>query len=595
MKQFLTKKNIYIIGAIIIVGIIFANKTSHDSETIKEKDEVKLVKNVETLVLTNSANDVSPIEVVGEVKASTQIDVVSLAQGTLKSINFKVGDKVWVNKILANLYNSATLVNLSNAQVNYNNVQNNLSATEKINEENINRAEISVQSAEEAIKTAEISLKTAQDNLENSTSIQVKSNQDTKQNAITSFGDYINSIDNALTQANYIIHADEEKPQLAGIDETLGAKNTQGLVNTKVAYHQVIASFNNLKNITPIEDSIISDIKSAVTVLNQSKKVVDGTIDVLDNTVTSVNFGDTDLNTQKTTFNTLASTLISSISGAKSTLQTLENLSLNNKQEIDALENAVSTYENQLSIAKIAYDTAVSALANAKQSKEQSIVGAQTSLDGSKGQLNLAQVQTGDLNIKAPIKGQITKKYVELGAEVQPGTKIAQISQSEKLKIEINLNSEDIYKIKADKNDVLLNDKYSGEISHIDPVADPVTKKVKVEILFDNKDDILIPGTFAKVKITPQNNFSDTEESVAQNGLDNEPQFFLVPLKAVIIDQNENYIFVDKEGIATKINVITSDIKGESIVVTGKLKAGDSLIVSGNRDLKEGDSLLIKN
>ena len=593
MIKFFTKKNILILGAIFLAAIIIFNKQDSNTENIqKEEISTQSTKTVEIFTLTNNVNDVSPIEVVGEVKASTKIDVVALAQGTLKSVNFKVGDEVLVNKVLANLYNSANLVNLSNARVNYNNVQNNLNATRKINEENIRQAEISVQKAQESIKTAEIGLKTAQDNLVNAQTIQTKNNQDTKQNAVISFGDYINDIDNTLNQANYIIQADSNQPQLAGISDTLSVKNTQSLINAKEIYSQTLKTLNQLKNIMPSQATITSDIQKAINGLTQGKNLIDNTTDVLNNTVTSIDFSGASLNTQKTTFNTLNSSLIGSISDAKATLQSLENIDLTNKQELDSLKNIVSTSENQLSIANIAYDTAVSALENAKQYKEQNIVSAQTSLDGSLGQLNLARIQTGDLRVKAPISGVITKKYVEIGAEVSPGTKIAEISQTNELKIEVNLSSEDIYKIKADIQDILINDTYRAKISHIDPVADAITKKVKVEIIFDNQYNDLIPGTFAKVKITPQDIFFDMPIPVIKDEFNNSMQFFLVPLKAVIIDQNENYIFINQNDLATKINVVTGDVKGEQIIVTGTLKVGDEVIIKGNRDLKDGDKII---
>ena len=573
--------------AIFAVSIfyIFSNKNNNEENINDNKLDTQLPKKVEIFKLTNNANDISSIKVAGVVKASTQIDIVSLAQGTLKSINFKVGDNVQVNQALARLYNSSTLVNLSNARVNYNNVQNNLNATKKINEENIKQSEINVKQAQESIKSAKIGLKTAQDNLENAKIIQIKNNQDIEQNAIISFEEYINDIDNALIQINYIIHADTNQPQLSGIDDVLGVKNTQNLANAKVIYNQNVVFFSKLKGIAPNPSTITNNFKSAIDVLTQSKKAVDATIEVLNNTITSIDFSDASLNTQKTTFNTLASSLISSISEAKSTLQSLENITLTNKQELDALENAINVGENQLSIANIAYATAVSALENSKQYKEQNIVSAQTSLDGSLGQLNLARVQTGDLRVKAPISGQITKKYVELGAEINPGTKIAEISQTNELKIEVNLSSQDIYRIKAGEQNILINDTYSAKISHIDPSADMITKKVKVEILFDNVDNILIPGTFVKVKITPKNILSQKE-------FDNNVQVFLVPLRAVIIDQNESYVFVHKQGIASKINVTTGDIKGDSIVITG-VKIGDEVVVKGNRGLKHEDKITI--
>jgi len=50
------------------------------------------------------------------------------------------------------------------------------------------------------------------------------------------------------------------------------------------------------------------------------------------------------------------------------------------------------------------------------------------------------------------------------------------------VKVEINLTSEDIYRIEVGQT-AMINGMFEGVISRIDPSADPMTKKVKLKLL----------------------------------------------------------------------------------------------------------------
>ena len=125
-------------------------------------------------------------------------------------------------------------------------------------------------------------------------------------------------------------------------------------------------------------------------------------------------------------------------------------------------------------------------------------MGVKTGLDNARSQLSLAQTQAGDLNVKAPIEGKITAKYVEIGTEVQPGQRIAELSQLDMVVIEIEITAEDAMKIQNGQSATIdpKNKKLGGKVSRIYPAADPVSKKVKVEIAFNNQNQDLIPESF---------------------------------------------------------------------------------------------------
>ncbi len=566
---------------VLIIGTVYSGVKYFSSNNDNQQDEkVVINKDVEILKTDRSSQNSNIIETVGTVKAEAKIDVVAIVGGTVSSDFFEIGDDVFVNQVLSDLFSNTLLTNYTNAQTNYSNAVNSLDSTKRLTDESIRQAGIGVLNAEEAIKSAEISLENAKDNLNNSIALQEKSVFDTQDAAISSFYSYLNTINTTLDQVNYIIQA-EDGIQLANIDRVLAKKNIQSLYDAKGKYVETKNSFNNISKYSPNRSNIKINTEEAVEALKLTKEIVDDTIVVLNNTITDNNFTSVQLSAQLTSFSTLRNTVVTALLSAQSTLQGLENSSLQNKQSLDVLENAVASAENQLRIAKLGYDNAIISLSNSEQAQDQQLIGAQTSLDSIEGQLNLTGNQVVDMTVRAPISGKVTGKFVELGAEINPGQKIAEISQAKNVKIEINLSSDDIYRIELGQK-VLINDDLEATILTINPSADLITKKVMVEIFFDNSDEVLIPGTFVSVNIPVEKITKTNKNSV------------FVPLKSVIITQNENFLFVNNNGIAEKFLVELGRTEGALVEVLNGLEDGVEIVVEGAKSLKEGDAIRVK-
>lgn len=582
IKKILLKSKIAtVIFVFLIAGAVyfgahyfFSEKESFGNEVVQKEKEVEVFK------INQGEQNKSVIETVGSVKAEAKVEVVALVGGTVSSDFFNIGDEVVVNQVLTDLYSNALLTNYTNAQTNYFNAVNSFENTELLTNESVRQAELGVQNAEESIKSAEIALKNAQENLTNSITLQDKGVLDTQDTAISSFYSYLNTVNSSLDQINYIIHA-EDGIQLAGISGTLSVKNQQSLLDAKGLYINVKNNYKKISSYFVNRNNIREVVGEAVLLLEETKTAVDKTIEVLNNTITSSDFTDAQLSAQLTSFSTLRSTVVGSLLSAQATLQSLENAGLQNKQSLDALKNAVASAENQLRIAELGYNNAVIALNNAKQGKEQQLIGAKSSIDGAEGQLSLIGNQVVDMTIRAPIAGKITGKYIELGAELNPGQKVAEISQTENVKIETSLSSEDIYRIDLGQK-VFINKDIEANITTINPSADPVTKKVKIEILINNLDNKLIPGTFVDVSIPL--------EKIEQTKADS----FFIPLKAVIVTQNESFVFAKDENMAKKIKVKLGKAEGSFIEVLEGLSEGMEIIIEGAKNLKEGDIVEIK-
>lgn len=568
-------RKIILASSLMLIVVIASTACSKPNEEINQE---KVLKQVETYKIDKNNNESSVIKVSGAIKAETQIDVTATTRGMVRAIHFKVGDDVRVNKILASLYDGATLTGLNNAQTNQNNMKSNLDAITRITEETVRQAELGIQAAKEQIESAEIGLNSAKTNLNNAKNLKTKGNLDANNQAVISFESNLNTVDTTLDQVNYIIQADNTKKQISGIADVISAQNKSTLLVAKTQYNLTESNYKSLQAIGANSDNIISKMTEMGNLLSLVRNLVDNTIEVLDNTVSSQDFSSATLDAQKTALITTRGTISSYQTSAKTTLQNLQNQGLTYNQEIDVLENAVASAENRLSSANTSYENSLISLENTKQSKEQQIISSKSTLDNANGQLNLARVQTGDLSIKAPVSGQITQKYVELGAEINPGQKIAQITDANTVKIEVDLPSSDIYRI-DEKGEVKIGENMTGLISSINSTADSLTKKVRVEILYDNKNKDLIPGTFIDCSIPTKKQEKTSADSV------------YVPLKAINVQQNENIVFVLEGNIAKKVLVEIGNANGKMMEITKGLKQDDKLIINGNKSIEDGEEV----
>lgn len=590
------KKRLAITVASLIIIAIFGygaygalQKQSNNIENNNNQNNSNQEKVVEvkTMTINNASSSAENlyIESVGAVNAESKVDVTALAKGTIQSLSFDRGDQVNAGQVLAYLKSNSTRTDYQNAQTNYYNMLSNLEAVKRTTQSNVEQAEVGLIQAQEAIDNDKTSLESAQENYDNTISLQEKNLSDTKNSAVTSYSNYLQTVKDALEDINYIIGA-EPGPRLDEIKTTLSAKNYSALVKAKNTYKNTKDIYSSLKDKQIEANNIESSLEEMISLLRETKNLTNETIIVLDNTVSSSNFPQSSLNAQQDKFSGLYNTIINSLQSAENNLNNLSTIELNQEKERIALNNNIQSAQNQLSNAEISYNNALVTLNSAKESKKQQILSAQSQVDSALGQLNLSQEQLADLTISAPISGQVTTKNVEIGAELNPGQVIASISQTDKVKVVINLPSEDIYQISLGQ-EVIINQDMKAEITNIAPSANQQTKKVEVEILVDNKDKKLIPGTFVDVKIKKNN------QNTVRDGI------IMIPLEALTITQTENYVYLAKLNennklIARKQTVTLGDSEANLVEIKSGLEIGDEIIMAGSKSIEDNSLIEIK-
>ncbi|MEI8361466.1 MAG: efflux RND transporter periplasmic adaptor subunit [bacterium] len=575
--KFSSKQQKIIIATIIILIFVMAgfyriNKQSTQQVVMT----MPVTQQVSTMKLAaNTKNGILNAE--GTVKAASKIDIIAMTNGSVKNINFKVGDKVETNQPLVSLQDSTLSTNYANSSLNYSNISQNRENINALTNEMLQQSELGIARAKELLNAAQISFDNAQLNINNVKDLQSKNKEDMRNNAIVSIANYNNTINSALDQINTIYGINGY--QLDGLSDTLSVKNSQLLISGKISYQSArdLYTQSSQHNYSAAQAEIA--LSETINTLTKTKKANDDVISVLAASISSTKFPESSLNLQKTSFNQLRSTLIGSITAAQTNLQALQNINLSNKRELDGLNTSLKAAQNQVYQAELGVTNAVSVLNNSKQSKEQQLLMSKTSLDGAQGQLKLIATQLSDLTVKAPISGQISARTIEIGTEVRAGQKLGEIAQINTVKIMVQLTPEDASLIKIGSTAVI-SDNLKGVINNISPTADALTKKVQIEIIIDNKDKKLKPETLVTVTLPISSDKIDTHE-------------FLVPLSAITVTQNETYIFIVNGHQAKKINVELINVDGEQATIRVKLSGKDLLIIDGNKTLKDGDQISI--
>ncbi len=253
----------------------------------------------------------------------------------------------------------------------------------------------------------------------------------------------------------------------------------------------------------------------------------------------------------------------------------------------------VSQIESQLASSKISLDKLRKDYERSKRLFEQKVI-AEKSMDDAKtaldiaarnvesleSQLSLANVRLKDARVAAPIKGVITKKYIDQG-QIANGP-IVTIADIEKVKVTVPVGEKEITRIRKGQRAEIHVDAYHGKIfagvvHNVFPGVDMQTRTAQVEIAVDNSARNLKPGMFARADII----ISSRENA------------FVIPIDSIIEKEGGSYVFVAENDKARIRQITTGMEKDERIEVLSGLEEGTSLIIEGQRSLQEGSKIFV--
>lgn len=193
-----------------------------------------------------------------------------------------------------------------------------------------------------------------------------------------------------------------------------------------------------------------------------------------------------------------------------------------------------------------------------------------------KADIEYLQSQIEKTEIHAPFNGWIGLKNVSEGAYVTSATVIANIQQTNPIKLDFFVSERYSEQIKRGIKVVFtiegIKQDLTGEVFAIEPKIDLATRTLKVRAICPNNQWNIYPGAFARVQV--------------QLGSINDAM--MIPTESIIPDLKGKKVFRIKNGIADYVRVETGLRTDAQVQVTEGLAAGDTIIKTGIMQLKPG-------
>jgi membrane fusion protein (multidrug efflux system) len=242
-------------------------------------------------------------------------------------------------------------------------------------------------------------------------------------------------------------------------------------------------------------------------------------------------------------------------------------------------QTAKAAYDN----AKSDYDRYENAYKSGGVTKQQ-LDQAKLALTNAGNNLKQANINVGDTKVKAPIKGFINKKYIEPGSILtgMPATAMFDIVNVSKLKLKVTVNESQVASLKLGNtinvtSSVFPDKTFAGKITFIAAKADEsLNFPIEIEIV-NNADNSLKAGMYG----------------TANFGSKQKQQLKVVPRNAFVGSVSSNEVFVVENGIAKLKKVTSGRILGEQVEIVDGLSDGETVIITGQINLQDGNTVEI--
>ena len=198
-------------------------------------------------------------------------------------------------------------------------------------------------------------------------------------------------------------------------------------------------------------------------------------------------------------------------------------------------------------------------------------------LEALEASYNLASLELDYTQIRAPIDGVVSERYIKIGTTIRVGDRAFKVTSFEPLVAYMHVPEREYRQIRAGQPvaidiDALAGERIFAEVTRISPVVDPQTGTFKITIEIRDEERRIKPGMFGRMSIV-----YDVHENVLQ-----------IPRSAVIEDRGDETIFIVENGEAVR-RVVQTGYGSEGMVeITDGLGDDDEVVTVGHVGLKPG-------
>lgn len=203
-------------------------------------------------------------------------------------------------------------------------------------------------------------------------------------------------------------------------------------------------------------------------------------------------------------------------------------------------------------------------------------------LQALKSQVQLIRAQLAKTTIIAPFSGKVGLRNISMGEYITPSTTIANLLSTNPVKINFSIPEKYVSQLNSNSNISFTidgsNKTFSGKVFAIEPGINQTTRTLQIKALAQNASGELLPGSFAKVKLS----LTTIKDAI------------LIPTEAVIPVLKGKVVYISKNGKAQQVPVETGTRTADKILVLSGLNVGDTVLTTGAMALKPDADVKVK-
>jgi membrane fusion protein (multidrug efflux system) len=197
-----------------------------------------------------------------------------------------------------------------------------------------------------------------------------------------------------------------------------------------------------------------------------------------------------------------------------------------------------------------------------------------------KAALENAELMLSRCTITAPISGVIRRLDATVGLLLSVSDPVAEILQVDRVKAVVGIPESDVALVRNIKEvdltiQALDNKEVVGRNHFLSSSPENGARLYRLELAIDNKDNQIMPGMFFRAKLVKR----VIKDTVA------------VPLFTVIKREDQQFVFVEEDGMAKKLPVELGIMEDWLVQITKGLSPGSRVVVEGHRDIDQGNKL----
>ncbi len=186
--------------------------------------------------------------------------------------------------------------------------------------------------------------------------------------------------------------------------------------------------------------------------------------------------------------------------------------------------------------------------------------------------------------IKAPVSGTVSRRYFERGSFIGPGSPVADLINTRKMKFNAWFTAMDLTRVKTGQKVMLTTDlypgiSYEGTVKVIGVKPDNSKRYLVQAEVTNSSEKPLVSGIDGTIHI----DYTPGEKSL------------VIPRNCIVSSAIQPTVYIVSGGIAKLREIVISEIINDRAIVESGLAEGETVVLSGQINLEDNATVLVLN